>query len=198
MLRFSQDKTQSTTTCFKLQVLNMLITYRGESFVYTPCQLLSLKSSPSTLPKDVKNLLYNLGINRSRWGVRAGKRSKLKKHKNCPISTRITLRTTDNASPRSQRTISKAVLSEIWYQKTYIIPLIISTNLRAITKKVDELQYVAEDNHADALCITESWLLISQILQLPFPAIIFFEMIALTQQVEESVYSWSTIFHAQD
>ena len=42
--------------------------------------------------------------------------------------------------------------------KVYGIPTILSTNVRSLPKKVDEIQQIAELNSAWAICITESWL----------------------------------------
>ena len=38
------------------------------------------------------------------------------------------------------------------------IPTILSTNVRSLPKKVEEIQQIAELNSAGAICITESWL----------------------------------------
>ena len=42
--------------------------------------------------------------------------------------------------------------------KSYDIPTILSTNIRSLPKKIDELQQIAELNSATVICITESWL----------------------------------------
>ena len=42
--------------------------------------------------------------------------------------------------------------------KSYDIPTILSTNIRSLPKKIDELQQIAELNSASVICITESWL----------------------------------------
>ena len=42
--------------------------------------------------------------------------------------------------------------------KPYDIPTILSTNVRSLPKKIDELQQIAELNSASVICITESWL----------------------------------------
>jgi hypothetical protein len=42
--------------------------------------------------------------------------------------------------------------------KPYDIPTILSTNVRSLPKKMDELQQIAELNSASVICITESWL----------------------------------------
>ena len=42
--------------------------------------------------------------------------------------------------------------------KSYDIPTILSTNVRSLPKKIDELQQIAELNYASVICITESWL----------------------------------------
>ena len=42
--------------------------------------------------------------------------------------------------------------------KSYDVPTILSTNIRSLPKKIDELQQIAELNSASVICITESWL----------------------------------------
>lgn len=50
------------------------------------------------------------------------------------------------------------MLRKIPYAKTYDLPVVLSTNLRALRNKTDELQLVASLNKADVVCVTESWL----------------------------------------
>ena len=50
------------------------------------------------------------------------------------------------------------VLRKIKHQKSYDIPVILSTNVRALTNKVDEIQQIVELNSISAICITETWL----------------------------------------
>ena len=38
------------------------------------------------------------------------------------------------------------------------MPIILSTNLRSLAKKADEIQQIAELNSSGAICIIESWL----------------------------------------
>ena len=68
--------------------------------------------------------------------------------------------------------------------KVYGIPTILSTNVRSLPKKVDEIQQIAELNSAGAICITESWLslLIFQIPALLFLASIYFARTVLILQ----------------
>lgn len=40
----------------------------------------------------------------------------------------------------------------------YGVPTLLSTNIRSLPKKVDEIQQLAELNSAGAICTTESWL----------------------------------------
>ena len=42
--------------------------------------------------------------------------------------------------------------------QTYDIPSILTTNVRAIGNKIDEIQLVAELNSVGGICITETWL----------------------------------------
>ena len=45
------------------------------------------------------------------------------------------------------------VLRKVKHQKSYDIPVILSTNVRA-----DEIQQIVELNSISAICITETWL----------------------------------------
>lgn len=61
----------------------------------------------------------------------------------------------------TQRSVNFGVLRSIKtlrQPKVYGIPTILSTNVRSLPKKVDEIQQIAELNSAGAICITESWL----------------------------------------
>lgn len=44
------------------------------------------------------------------------------------------------------------------HPKVYDIPTILSTNVRALAKKVDEIQQIAQLNSVGAICIPETWL----------------------------------------
>ena len=50
------------------------------------------------------------------------------------------------------------LLQKIPYAKTYDLPVVLSTNLRALRNKIDELLLVTSLNKADVVCVTESWL----------------------------------------
>ena len=52
-----------------------------------------------------------------------------------------------------------SILRKVKHQKSYDIPAILSTNVRALTNKVDEIQQIVELNSVSAICITETWLL---------------------------------------
>ena len=52
-----------------------------------------------------------------------------------------------------------SILRKAKHQKSYDIPVILSTNVRALTNKVDEIQQILELNSVSAICITETWLL---------------------------------------
>ena len=43
-------------------------------------------------------------------------------------------------------------------KKFYQIPSVLSTNVRSVTNKINELHQVALLNRTDAICVTESWL----------------------------------------
>ena len=56
------------------------------------------------------------------------------------------------------RAVDYSVLRKVKHQKSYDIPVILSTKVRALTNKVDEIQEIAEFNSISAICITETWL----------------------------------------
>ena len=56
------------------------------------------------------------------------------------------------------RAVNYSVLRKVKHQKSYDIPLILSTNVRELTNKVDEIQQIAELNSISTICITETWL----------------------------------------
>lgn len=80
--------------------------------------------------------------------------------RNMNKSNRIQVRVTQRKSARiCHRSVDYSVLTKVKrQQKTYDIPTILSTNIRSITTKLDELQQLAMLNYAGAICITESWL----------------------------------------
>ena len=51
-----------------------------------------------------------------------------------------------------------SILRKVKHQKSYDIPVILSTNVRVLTNKVDEIQQILELNSVSAICITETWL----------------------------------------
>lgn len=53
-------------------------------------------------------------------------------------------------------TRDKKSLRKIPYAKIYDLPVVLSTNLRALRNKTDELQLVASLKKADVVCVTES------------------------------------------
>ena len=54
--------------------------------------------------------------------------------------------------------INTSVLKKVHSQKRYDIPAFISTNVRKLDNKLDELQDIAVLNNAKVVCITETWL----------------------------------------
>ena len=56
------------------------------------------------------------------------------------------------------RAVNYSVLRKVKHQKSYDVAVILSTNVRALTNKVDEIQKIAELNSISAICITETWL----------------------------------------
>ena len=59
---------------------------------------------------------------------------------------------------KPRRAVNYSVLRKVKHQKSYDIPLILSTNVRELTNKVDEIQQIAELNSISTICITETWL----------------------------------------
>ena len=63
----------------------------------------------------------------------------------------------------TQRSVNFGVLTvlrsvkKLRQPKVYGIPTILSTNVRSLPKKVEEIQQIAELNSAEAICITDSW-----------------------------------------
>ena len=51
-----------------------------------------------------------------------------------------------------------SILRKVKHQKSYDIPVLLSTNVRALMNKVDEIQQILELNSASAICISETWL----------------------------------------
>ena len=51
-----------------------------------------------------------------------------------------------------------SILRKVKHQKSYDIPVLLSTNVRALTNKVDEIQQILELNSASAIYISETWL----------------------------------------
>ena len=55
-------------------------------------------------------------------------------------------------------TVNHRVWKSVTYCKSYDIPIVLSANVRGITKKVDEIQQIAELNNVSVICATETWL----------------------------------------
>lgn len=51
----------------------------------------------------------------------------------------------------------KNLLQKIPYAKTYDLPVVLSTNLRALGNKTDELRLVVSLDKADVVCVIECW-----------------------------------------
>ena len=66
-----------------------------------------------------------------------------------------------NAENSRSKTVNFGVLRSLPKHKdpkSYGLPTILSANVRSLTKKVDEIQQIAELNSVGVICITESWL----------------------------------------
>ena len=55
-------------------------------------------------------------------------------------------------------TVNHKVLKKVPYCKSYDIPIVLSANVKGITKKVDEIQQIAELNNVSVICVTKTWL----------------------------------------
>ena len=71
-----------------------------------------------------------------------------------PRTSTIAIREFDKPA----RAVNYSVLTKVKHQKSFDIPVILSTDVRALTNKVDEIQHIAELNSVRAICITETWL----------------------------------------
>jgi len=147
----SEEQLQRNQNCIISSAGRYASFQSAEPIVYSSQYLLSLKSCASVLPRDVKNCLSDLGIARRKRGVCAGRQSKERHYNLCQIPT---LRSIENDNKRpTYRTIDRSFLKRIPYRKTYRIPVILTAKLRSLSDKVDEC------NNADAVCVSESWLL---------------------------------------
>ena len=127
--------------------------------VFTAQQLRSMKPHASIISLELKICLKGHGILQSKRGARAGKKTRERQNAWTirSIHARITSRIAGNRNSVN-RTSDISLLRKIPYWKTYRIPVVLTTNIRSIAKKVDELQQVAVLNNADAICVTETWL----------------------------------------
>ena len=78
-----------------------------------------------------------------------------------PIPTIINQHAYKSISHAKQSTVNFGILKHLKkfkHTKVYGIPTILSTNVRALPKKVDEIQQIAQLNSIRAICLTESWL----------------------------------------
>ena len=133
---------------------------------YSRETLLSLRRyTASNLPQDLLHTLKDLDILRFR-GTRAGKQSKNRKRQVCAsviinsneqINVRITNRDL-RATTSQYRSRKQSFIKRVPYAKSYEVPSILSTNIRNLSNKIDELHQVAIHNKTDVICITESWL----------------------------------------
>ena len=146
--------------------------------LYSPClhqhtrlysneALLSLRryTTSINLSPDLLQKLKDLNILQFR-GIRAGKQSKNRKKQSYQraknmkeyIKVRITTRQPSSIASL-QRGRSQFVIKRVPYAKSYEVPSILSTNIRSLSNKVDELNEVATLNKSDIINvrITESW-----------------------------------------
>ena len=94
-------------------------------------------------------------------GTRARKQSKNRKkqpyqrvnNRKEYIKVRITSRQPPSIASL-QRDRNQFVIKRVPYAKSYEVPSILSTNIRSLSNKVDELNEVATLNKSDIICIT--------------------------------------------
>lgn len=136
--------------------------------VFTYVFLFTWNSPLTTAVYDIQLLhtLKDLDIPRFR-GTRAGRHSKIERDKSARVliiintnelnSVRITNR--DLLPTTLQyRSRNKSYIKRVPYAKSYEVPSMLSTNIRNLSSKIDELHQVAIHNKTDVICITESWL----------------------------------------
>ena len=66
------------------------------------------------------------------------------------IPVRITYQTTKE-STNMRNTVNHGVIKRVPYRKSHNVPTVLSTNVRTIGSKVDEIQQIAELNNANAI-----------------------------------------------
>ena len=122
--------------------------------------LRSFRGKPTRRPKPTSNIILPGILNDEEFNSTAFTDPERSYDRNMNKLNPIQVRITRIESPRTcHRTVDYRVLTEVkCQQKTYDIPTILSTNIRSIATKLDELQQLATLNKAGAICITESWL----------------------------------------
>ena len=127
----------------------------ARSFNYSRRELFALKKHRLLLNPDLVSNLKEFGLFRTR-GSRGGQNLNYDKRNSlipvvisaCAHQIRI----------QKARTRNIMNLKGILFKKFYQIPFVLSTNVRSVTNKIDELHQVALLNRTDAICVTESWL----------------------------------------
>ena len=120
---------------------------------YSKAQLYSLRKHWS-LSFESALALKSHGVFK-RCGTRGGHRGHLEAKESFPVKPSI-IKSSISRVTLLTKLRDGNVLRRIAYKKRYMLLVVLSTNIRSITNKVEELQQVAVLNHADALCMTES------------------------------------------
>lgn len=138
-------------------VQNSLLQYsRDQLLRFRRCSSFSIREDPALIP-----LLKENGIFRYR-GRRSGNRVQQRRN-----SSAVSLRSCNHSYPRrknSTRLIEPAddlhieVNTATRSKPKASVPSLLISNTRSLTRKVDELEWVARHNNADVICVTESWL----------------------------------------
>ena len=124
-------------------------------FNYSRRELFALKKHRSLLNPDLVSNLKELGLFRT-LGSRGGQNLNYDKRNSLiPVVISICARQIRIQKARTRNIMN---LKGIPKRKFYQIPSVLSTNVRSVTNKINELHQVALLNRIDAICVTESWL----------------------------------------
>lgn len=124
---------------------------------YSRSQLYSIRKQSLSQNPHIALDLKTSGLFHSR-GVRAGLKVRQRTMREQLIPS-IKTSSSKSRTPsliKLRDTRDKKSLRKIPYAKIYDLPVVLSTNLRALRNKTDELQLVASLKKADVLCVTES------------------------------------------
>ena len=147
--------------------MNYILTTPADQKVYIRADLLALR--PCKYGQETQELFMQLKTNdifryrgpRRYRGWSSAKRKPIPTLIKCKFGHARGNYSNYNAENSRSKTVNFGVLSTLPKHKdpkSYDIPTILSANVRSLTKKVDEIQQIAELNSVGVICITESWL----------------------------------------